>query len=153
MLRRRITVGLLLLALAGTTMGQDSCGTETGNDNDEPTAGDTSTEDREEARERKRERRAEKRRAAKRRAKKRRQREKRERQSRVTPPAAPPPKETGEDCHPSYEGACLDPNASDYDCAGGSGDGPEYVEGPIRVVGSDPYELDTGGEPGVACER
>jgi outer membrane biosynthesis protein TonB len=29
-------------------------------------------------------------------------------------------------CHPSYEVASLDPNAEDYDCIGGSGDGPLY---------------------------
>jgi PASTA domain len=42
--------------------------------------------------------------------------------------ATPAPKPAPEpaDCHPSYEGACLNPNASDYDCAGGSGNGPEY---------------------------
>jgi hypothetical protein len=54
-------------------------------------------------------------------------------------------------CDPSYEGACLDPNASDYDCAGGSGNGPKYVSGPIRVVGSDHFDLDRDGD-GVACE-
>lgn len=54
-------------------------------------------------------------------------------------------------CHPSYKGACLKPNASDYDCAGGSGNGPYYVSGPIRVVGSDPYDLDRDGD-GYACE-
>lgn len=54
------------------------------------------------------------------------------------------------ECHPSYEGACLDPNASDYDCEGGSGDGPSYT-GPVRVVGSDPYDLDRDGD-GIACE-
>ena len=37
-------------------------------------------------------------------------------------------------CHPSYEGACLDPSASDYDCTGGSGDGPLFT-GRVRVVG------------------
>jgi len=45
---------------------------------------------------------------------------------------------------------CLPP-ASDYDCAGGSGDGPEYAQGPIEVTGSDPYELDSEGD-GIACE-
>jgi endonuclease YncB( thermonuclease family) len=56
----------------------------------------------------------------------------------------------GGDCHPSYAGACLDPNASDYDCAGGEGDGPEYT-GFVRVVGPDEYELDRDGD-GLACE-
>lgn len=54
-------------------------------------------------------------------------------------------------CHPFYEGACLDPGASDYDCAGGSGNGPEYVPGPVSVVGPDDYELDADGD-GVGCE-
>jgi FKBP-type peptidyl-prolyl cis-trans isomerase len=53
-------------------------------------------------------------------------------------------------CDPNYSGACLDPNASDYDCAGGSGDGPEYT-GPVHVVGSDHYGLDSDGD-GYACE-
>lgn len=53
-------------------------------------------------------------------------------------------------CHPSYVGACLDRFASDYDCAGGEGDGPKYT-GFVRVVGSDDYELDRDGD-GLACE-
>ena len=53
-------------------------------------------------------------------------------------------------CHSSYEGACV-PMASDVDCAGGSGNGPAYVRGPIYVVGPDVYGLDRDGD-GVACE-
>ncbi len=53
-------------------------------------------------------------------------------------------------CHASYEGACV-PVASDVDCAGGSGNGPAYVRGPVRVVGPDVYDLDRDGD-GVACE-
>jgi hypothetical protein len=53
-------------------------------------------------------------------------------------------------CHPSYEGACLDPNSLDYDCEGGSGNGPDYT-GPVRVVGDDPFDLDRDGD-GEACE-
>jgi hypothetical protein len=53
-------------------------------------------------------------------------------------------------CHPSYQGACLDPNASDYDCAGGSGNGPYYT-GPVRVVGPDVFGLDADGD-GYGCE-
>lgn len=52
-------------------------------------------------------------------------------------------------CTPGYS-PCLPP-AYDYDCAGGSGDGPKYAVGPIRVTGSDPYGLDSDGD-GVACE-
>ncbi|MDT0348578.1 hypothetical protein [Pseudonocardia charpentierae] len=44
------------------------------------------------------------------------------------------------------------PIASDVDCRGGSGNGPAYVEGPVRIIGKDIYRLDGGGEPGVGCE-
>ena len=54
------------------------------------------------------------------------------------------------DCDPNYEGACLDPNSPDYDCEGGSGDGPDYT-GPVTVVGDDPFGLDRDGD-GSACE-
>lgn len=54
-------------------------------------------------------------------------------------------------CHPNYAGACV-PFASDVDCAGGSGDGPAYVEGPVRVIGEDVYDLDRNGN-GIGCER
>lgn len=54
-------------------------------------------------------------------------------------------------CDPNYKGACLDPNAVDYDCAGGEGNGPEYVQGPIEVVGEDHFKLDRDGD-GTACE-
>lgn len=67
--------------------------------------------------------------------------------------APPPPKPAPEavaNCHSSYEGACLDPNASDYDCAGGSGNGPEYT-GFVTVVGPDVFDLDADGD-GVGCE-
>lgn len=53
-------------------------------------------------------------------------------------------------CDPNYEGACLDPNSSDYDCAGGSGDGPDYT-GTVRVVGDDIHDLDRDGD-GIACD-
>ena len=54
------------------------------------------------------------------------------------------------DCDANYAGACLDPDALDYDCEGGSGDGPEYT-GTVKVVGDDPYDLDRDGD-GVACD-
>src|ERR1041384_7280689 len=53
---------------------------------------------------------------------------------------------TTSNCDPNYAGACLRPDVSDYDCAGGSGDGPYYVQGPIRVVGVDHYHLDRDGD-------
>jgi hypothetical protein len=58
--------------------------------------------------------------------------------------------ERAPDCDPNYEGACLKPDSPDYDCAGGSGDGPDYT-GPVTSVGSDPYDLDRDGD-GSACE-
>lgn len=53
-------------------------------------------------------------------------------------------------CDPNYADACV-PIASDVDCAGGSGNGPEYVQGPLRVVGTDIYGLDRDGD-GIACD-
>jgi hypothetical protein len=56
----------------------------------------------------------------------------------------------GGGCDPNYAGACLRPDSSDYDCEGGSGDGPDYT-GYVEVVGDDHYDLDRDGD-GVACE-
>jgi hypothetical protein len=53
-------------------------------------------------------------------------------------------------CDPNYSGACV-PIASDVDCAGGSGNGPAYVRGPVYVIGSDIYHLDRNHD-GVGCE-
>ena len=53
-------------------------------------------------------------------------------------------------CDPNYAGACV-PIASDVDCGGGSGNGPAYLYGTARVVGSDIYGLDRDGD-GLACE-
>lgn len=63
----------------------------------------------------------------------------------VTPAAVA----TGSNCNVNYSG-CV-PNDSDVDCAGGSGNGPSYVTGPIRVTGTDVYGLDRDGN-GVGCE-
>jgi hypothetical protein len=52
-------------------------------------------------------------------------------------------------CDPNYSG-CLDPTAYDYDCLGGSGDGPEYT-GLVRVLGDDRFDLDRDGD-GIACD-
>ncbi len=60
----------------------------------------------------------------------------------VAPPAA-------NDCTPGYD-PCIPPGP-DVDCAGGSGDGPRYVKGPVSVTGSDPYRLDSDHD-GVGCE-
>ena len=53
-------------------------------------------------------------------------------------------------CDPNYSGACV-PIASDVDCAGGSGNGPAYIEGPVTVIGTDIYGLDGDGD-GIGCE-
>jgi resuscitation-promoting factor RpfB len=53
-------------------------------------------------------------------------------------------------CDENYGGVCV-PVASDVDCAGGSGNGPAYVTGPVYVIGTDVYGLDRDGD-GVACE-
>lgn len=64
---------------------------------------------------------------------------------RPTPkPPAPRPS-----CDANY-GGCLKPNVSDYDCSGGSGDGPYYT-GPVRVIGDDHYDLDRDGD-GIGCD-
>ena len=47
-------------------------------------------------------------------------------------------------------GACV-PIAPDVDCAGGSGNGPAYVRGPVRAIGRDVYGLDRDGD-GIACD-
>ncbi len=54
----------------------------------------------------------------------------------------------GQHCLPNYD-PCVEP-ALDVDCVGG-GDGPAFVEGPIRVVSLDIYNLDGDGN-GVGCE-
>jgi hypothetical protein len=58
--------------------------------------------------------------------------------------------EASGECDPNYAGACLDPYASDYDCEGGSGNGPDYT-GEVTVVGVDHYGLDADGD-GIGCE-
>lgn len=61
-----------------------------------------------------------------------------------------PTEEASSECDPNYSGACLDPYASDYDCEGGSGNGPDYT-GEVTVVGVDHYGLDADGD-GIGCE-
>ena len=57
---------------------------------------------------------------------------------------------TTSDCDPNYSGQCV-PIASDVDCGGGSGNGPAYVYGTVKVIGEDIYDLDRDGD-GYGCE-
>ena len=52
-------------------------------------------------------------------------------------------------CNPNYSG-CLSIDRGDYDCRGGSGNGPNYT-GRVRVIGTDIYGLDRDGD-GIGCE-
>lgn len=63
---------------------------------------------------------------------------------------APAPGKKVSSCDPNYSGACV-PIASDVDCAGGSGNGPAHVSGPVYVIGTDIYGLDRDGD-GTAGE-
>jgi hypothetical protein len=53
------------------------------------------------------------------------------------------------ECDANYSG-CV-PVASDVDCGGGSGNGPAYIHGSVRVVGADVYGLDADGD-GTGCD-
>jgi hypothetical protein len=71
----------------------------------------------------------------------------------VKPAPKAPPKTTakppGPACDPNYSG-CV-PIASDVDCAGGTGNGPAFVSGPVKVIGADIYNLDSDND-GFGCE-
>ncbi|UXM92871.1 hypothetical protein N5P29_05985 [Paenarthrobacter sp. JL.01a] len=73
--------------------------------------------------------------------------------AKTAPKAAPvapaAPAQSG--CDPNYAGACV-PIDSDVDCAGGKGNGPSYVRGPVTVIGSDIYGLDNDHD-GIGCEK
>ena len=63
----------------------------------------------------------------------------------LAPPAAAPHGQCSENYDP-----CV-PVDSDVDCAGGTGNGPSYVAGPVEVVGRDIYGLDRN-DDGIGCE-
>jgi hypothetical protein len=60
-------------------------------------------------------------------------------------------------CLKSYpdERPCLRLSAGDYDCEGGTGNGPNYIPGPVTVRHDvdpdDPFDLDRDGN-GIGCE-
>jgi beta-lactam-binding protein with PASTA domain len=64
----------------------------------------------------------------------------------------PQPSQAPTACTPGYS-PCLPIGPSDYDCTGGSGDGPAYTAPGVtyRVTGSDPYGLDSDND-GYGCE-
>jgi hypothetical protein len=77
-------------------------------------------------------------------------------QPQATPPSQqepPPPQQPtpASNCDPSYPDVCIPIGSADYDCAGGSGNGPNYIQGPIRVLPPDPHGLDRDGD-GWGCE-
>jgi len=59
----------------------------------------------------------------------------------------------GGSCTPGYRPCLIDHGGADYDCAGGSGDGPYWTAPGIvyDVSGSDPYGLDHDND-GRGCE-
>ena len=56
-------------------------------------------------------------------------------------------------CTPGYSPCLVYHGGADYDCAGGSGNGPYYTKPGVvyHVTGSDPYGLD-GNNNGLGCE-
>ncbi len=72
----------------------------------------------------------------------------------VVAKAPPPPPATTapRNCDPAYPDVCLHDGIGDYDCAGGTGNGPNYVDGPIRVLPPDPFDLDGNDNDGIGCE-
>ncbi len=73
---------------------------------------------------------------------------------RVTPTTRKAPATTNapaRNCDSAYPDVCLHDGIGDYDCAGGSGNGPNYVDGPIRVRPPDPFGLDADHD-GEGCE-
>jgi hypothetical protein len=59
----------------------------------------------------------------------------------------------GSNCTPGYSPCLIYHGGADYDCAGGSGNGPYYTEPGVvyNVTGSDPYGLDADND-GRGCE-
>ena len=55
-----------------------------------------------------------------------------------------------EDCNPNYEGECLD-QPGDYDCPSREGDGPNFTQGEVEVVGEDEYDLDNEDDDNIGC--
>jgi Ca2+-binding RTX toxin-like protein len=58
-----------------------------------------------------------------------------------------------QNCTRGYSPCLVYHGGADYDCAGGSGDGPYYTKPGVtyQVTGSDPYGLNADGD-GLGCE-
>ncbi|OGD83156.1 hypothetical protein A2165_01285 [Candidatus Curtissbacteria bacterium RBG_13_40_7] len=70
----------------------------------------------------------------------------------ATPQVQASQTQTSSGCDPSYPDVCIPIGAADYDCAGGSGNGPNYIAGPLRVLPPDLHDLDRDGD-GIGCEK
>jgi len=74
-----------------------------------------------------------------------------------TPPPTLVSGVTDSNCHPSYvgtdaiRGGCIQSGLGDYDCAGGSGNGPNYATSNVRVVGPDTFDLDRDND-NIGCD-
>ena len=66
--------------------------------------------------------------------------------------ASPTNQPVNSNCEPAYPDVCIPKGSADYDCAGGSGNGPNYIKGPITVLSPDPYDLDRDHD-GIGCEN
>jgi hypothetical protein len=78
------------------------------------------------------------------------------RPARSKPTTSPPKAQSSaaaepKNCDPAYPEVCLHDGIGDYDCAGGSGNGPNYVDGPVKVLAPDPFGLDRDGD-GIGCQ-
>ena len=69
----------------------------------------------------------------------------------ILPASVAAGQEDEQQCDPNYD-PCV-PIAEDVDCLGGEGDGPEFVEGPVTVIGEDIYGLDGNDNDGIGCEN
>jgi hypothetical protein len=70
----------------------------------------------------------------------------------AAPPPPPPPPPLTSSCDSCHPDVCIPIGAADRDCTGGSGNGPNYIQGPVRVVcHPDPHGPDHNGD-GWGCE-
>lgn len=67
-----------------------------------------------------------------------------------TPTKTRTTKPPASNCNPNYT-PCVPNDPVDVDCKPGSGNGPSYVYGPVKVIGVDVYDLDRDGD-GIGCD-